>query len=132
MSLIGKTLSGAEFNKIYKVFTFYKFLNDNLIHHGFKYMLGLNEDTKDGLSFCDESPFHLRFEKYGPILAFIEIPDDAQIYVEKDRFKTDKLIITQISDLSNDFFDDICQKNNSLLQIIKECELHNELARQIL
>ena len=104
MSLINTELSGAEFNEIYKDKKFYKFLNDDLIHYNFQYGLGLNIDmrpftptnrcSKGGLYFCDESNSLCHWKSYGKKLAFIEIPDNARVYVEYFNFKADKLIIT--------------------------------------
>ena len=116
MSSIGQVLTGVEFNDIYKV-PLYKFLNNNFEHYGIKYKLGLNIDINKfnptgeclpgGLYFCEESECHRYFMDYGQFIATIEIPDDAQVYVEKYKFKADKFIIKEImkfENISNDFW----------------------------
>ena len=126
-----KEYSGIEFNKIYKDIKLYKFMNDNLIQHNFKYELGLNIDniqfnpnrfTKGGLNFCDEQSCHLYFDWYGKTLALIEIPDDARIFVEEGKFKADKLIIKEILNFDNiddEFWIKIVSKNTDALKYVK-------------
>ena len=70
-----KMYTGDEFNKKYKNTEFYKFLNDDLIHCGLKYKIGLNVDilpfnTDDewaigGLYFCEKSECHRYCKYYG-------------------------------------------------------------------
>ena len=109
MSLIHTELSGTEFNKIYKDTKFYKFLKDDLIHYDFQYQLGLNIDTKPfkpigrcsegGLYFCEESKCYAYCNSYGQKIALIEIPNDARIYIENNKFKSDQIIIMGIIDM---------------------------------
>ena len=99
-------LSGLEF-KAKHVTVFYKILRSDLVHHGFKYQLGLNIDTQlfnpsgscksGGLYFTDIKNI-LDFLDYGEQIALIEVPDDSQIYTENDKFKADKFIIKNIID----------------------------------
>jgi len=83
-------------------------MNNDLIHRGFEYKIGLNVDTNPfgywskGLYFCDQSKCHLHWKDYGTRLALIEIPDDAKVFAEASKFRTDKLIINEIID-----FDDV-------------------------
>ena len=98
------TLSGLEFKKTYGK-TFYKVLRPDLIHHGFRYRPGLNIDTvpfdpsesckPGGLYFADIKNL-LKFLNYGNQIAEIEIPDDSLVYIENNKFKTDKFIIGNI------------------------------------
>jgi len=140
MSLINtkllNVLSGYEFNKIYKDKTkFYKFLNDDLMHNSFKYELGLNVDvnpftpngscSKGGLYFCKENDCHFYVDVYGRKLALVEIPDDAKIYIEQNKFKADKIILTDIINFDN-VPDDIWI-NTLLLRYVKEELQTNEL-----
>ena len=133
MSLIHTELSGADFNNIYKDTKFYKFLNNNLKHYDFQYTLGLNIDTilfnpnstcsEGGLYFCEESKCHMFWRQYGTKLALIEIDDDARVYVEKDKFKANKLVITEIVDfenISDNFWISILSKDGYALQFVKE------------
>ena len=106
-----KEIIGSNFNKIYKNTKFYRFMNDNLTHYGFTYKIGLNKDVYPfnpsgeceigGLYFCDESTCYLFCTHYGNKVAFIEIPDDARVYIEENKFKADKIIITDIVDFEN-------------------------------
>lgn len=127
-------LSGSEFNKIYNGTTFYKFLNNNLIHHGFKYQQGLNIDTKpfkpyryvtdDGLHFYEESApyFHIYYSRHGERIAFIEIPDDARVYIGTNNFKSDKVIITNILSfytMPDEFWIKMLHKRGDALKYIK-------------
>lgn len=103
-------LTGKKFNAQYKQ-AFYKSMNDDYIHYGFEYKLGLNIDTKPfnpsgeclegGLYFCDKSTFHLFWQNYGTTVAIVKIPDDARVYVEQHKFKSDKLIITEFLDFAD-------------------------------
>jgi len=124
-------LTGAEFNSIYTG-RLYKFLNSTLRHHGFRYEVGLNIDTqtfnptgscsKGGLYFCGESNYHLYWNQFGPKVAAIKIPDDARAYVEKDKFKADRLVITEITDfkdVSDRFWINILCKDHRVLKHIK-------------
>jgi len=111
----GAEINGAKFNKIYHQTKFYKFLYDDLIHHDFHYKLGLNVDhvpfkpyglcSSGGLYFCEQSKCHMYWNRYGTKLGIVEIPDDARVYIEGNKFKTDKLILTNIIDF-NDILDD--------------------------
>ena len=127
--------SGAEFNKIYKDTKLYKFLNDDLKHYDFEYRHGLNGDTKQfnptstcsegGLYFCEKSKCYLYWDHYGEKLAIIEIPDDARVYVEEDKFKTNKLVINKIMDfcdVDDDFWMDILMHPDSgyVLKYVKK------------
>jgi len=131
MALLYKTLSGAEFNQVYHNTNLYKFLYNSLKHYDFEYKLGLNIDhnnfnpinkcSKGGLYFCDESNCYKHFGSYGTKIGFVQIPDDAKIYVEDGKFKADKLIITKIvefTDMSNEFWIDITMKNGLALQYV--------------
>ena len=124
--------SGTEFNSYHKPKNT-KFLYDNLEHNRFKYRLGLNIDTvqfntanecsSGGLYFCEESKCHLYFNNYGKKVAFIEIPDDARICVEKDKFKADRLTIKKIREFDNmgdNFWVKILPHNFNALQYIKK------------
>ena len=97
-------LSGLEFKEKYGT-VFYKVLRSDLIHHGFKYQIGLNIDTQSfnpsgscesgGLYFTGIK--HLfEFLSYGQYIALIELPDDSQIYIEYNKFKADQVIIKKI------------------------------------
>jgi len=89
--------------------------------------MGMNIDTvmfnptKDcsagGLYFCEESQCHLFWMYYGTNLARITIPDDARVYIEPDKFKADKIIITSIIDfdhIDDSFWINMIQQSNNI------------------
>lgn len=104
-------ISGETFNTIYNGTKFYKILRTDLTHNNFRYCMGLNIDTvpfsprfacqKGGLYFCEESKAHLYVFHHGDNLARVSVPDDARVYVEEDKFKADKLIIEEITQLEH-------------------------------
>lgn len=131
-SLYYTEISGGKFNHLFRGRKFYKFLFNHLAHRGFQYELGLNIDfrpfnphgecSEGGMYFCDEFTCHLFWKDYGQKLAVIKIPNDARVYIEKDKFKTDKLILTNIIDfknLSDDFWINMLDKEGLVLQFIK-------------
>jgi len=105
-------LTGYDFNKMYKTNKFYKYLDNNTSDHNIQYVLGLNVDVRpiypsnslplpNGLHFYEESQCYLYRNEYEDRckLATIVIPHNATVYVEKNRFRTDRLIITHIEDI---------------------------------
>lgn len=125
-------MPGHKFNKFYCGTKFYKFLNDDLVHHGFKFKLGLNVDhvpfnpntcTSGGLYFCEESKCHMYFSAYGKKLGRVTIPDDARVYVEDNKFKADKLIlesITDFADVPDSFWTTIVELNSNALRYVRD------------
>ena len=120
--------SGVDFNEYYKNTKFYKFLNDDL-----EYKLGLNIDNipfdltngclNGGFHFYEESKCHLYFDNYCEKRVLIEIPDDARVYVEKDEFISDRIIVKEIivfSDIDDNFWIDMAFENSSILQYVKD------------
>lgn len=124
--------SGAQFNEIYKGITLYKFLNNNLTHNGFRYVLGSNKDdisfnpngmcSNGGLYFCDEFNCHLYWRDYGEKIAIITIPDDARVYIEQGKFKADKINVYEIIDfeqMPDDFWIKLSQKDGMAFKYVK-------------
>jgi len=124
------TESGLDFKSRVGT-TFYKFLNNDLMHNGFQYVLGPNTDTNKfcpdanklgGLYFCDETTLHIWWSGYGQKLALVEIPDDALIFTCYSVFKADKFVIKDIidfNDVSDDFWLYIFRKDVKVLDLIK-------------
>jgi len=125
------TISGSDFNTI-NTSKFYKFLNDDLIHYGFQYKLGLNIDTKKfnpngectkgGLYFCEESKCHMFCKYYGGKMGIVSIPDDALVYIEHNKFKADKFIINEIIDFDSvdeSFWINMLDKTGVMLRYVK-------------
>jgi hypothetical protein len=85
-----------------------KILTKDLVHFNFQYKEGLNIDTvpfnptgscqPGGLYFTTmENVFNYLY--YGTKIADVEIPDDAKVYDEGDKWKADKIIIKNIRNL---------------------------------
>lgn len=122
-------ITGAKFNEFHKGKKFYKFLWDNLCHHGIFYKLGLNEDIRPfnpkgecssgGLYFCEENECDMFWNKFGSKVALVEIPNDARVYVEKHKFKADKIVlisITDFKDVPDEFWINIIPKDGMALR----------------
>ena len=131
-SLCYTEISGSRFNHLFKGIKFYKFLFNNLVHRGFEYELGLNIDIKPfnphgkcsegGMYFCDETACHLFWHEYGQKIGTVRIPNDARVYIEKDKFKTDKLVLIDIIDfknMSDDFWINMLDKEGLVFRFIK-------------
>src|SRR3989339_2108397 len=94
--------SGEEFNEKYKECEFYKLLNKDLTHYGYTYKDGLNMDvnefnpkgecSKGGLYFTEKNKIPMWLDTYSFITKCV-IPNDAKIYIENNKFKSDKLIV---------------------------------------
>src|SRR5579872_2844850 len=108
-SLIGEEIAGSEFNELFSNQTFIKLTNETENHNGFQFVDGLNIDTIDfnpngqcqsgGIYFTHSTLMH-KWIGYAPdnIMRYIRkviIPDDARIYIEKYKFKADKIILCQ-------------------------------------
>ena len=104
---IGNVYTGEEFNKISKC-SLYRITNKKEKHNDFQYYDGLNVDTREfdptgecksgGLYFFDEiqvcTAIIMRvyvINRYW--IRKVTIPDDARIYVEHHKYKTDKFIL---------------------------------------
>lgn len=104
---IGKELSGSDFNRIYKNYKFVKLTNKEENHNNFQFQDGLNIDnipfnpngscSKGGIYFIEEQNIG-KWTQYGTYIMYyvrdVIIPNDAKVYVEKDKFKADKLILS--------------------------------------
>ena len=83
--------------------TFYKIMNPDLYHSGLQYKLGLNiltaemleSNCSNGFHFCDarDIPYWMNFYPNG-ILYEINIPSDAKVIKQAQKYKTDRLCIT--------------------------------------
>lgn len=124
-------MSGLAFNNLYKGTKFYKFLFDNLVHRGFQYNLGTNIDdhefnpkyecSEGGLYFCDQTKCHMFWKNYGHTLGVVEIPNDARVYIEKDKFKADKIILSEVLNFKRVpviFWIDMLQYDGTALEYI--------------
>ena len=98
---------------------YYKFFSESRVHYGFYYKEGLNvlKEPFDPTGTCRSGGFYftdinniMQFQGYGPSISEIEIPDDALVYREDEKFKTDKMIIKKF-----ETFD-----HGVLLRLVKE------------
>lgn len=99
-------LSGKKFNELYKNNTFCKMLNDDLKHFKYKYKHGENIDinnfysydacSEGGLYFCDVNELYRYILSYGSLFSYVKIPNDAEVYIEKNKFKSNKIILQKI------------------------------------
>ena len=101
---IGKVFSGYEFKQLYKT-DFYKILTRDLVHNGYQYIDGINicqqqfnpkgECSRGGLYFTELNKILIWLSYYQHLtyIVKVEILDDSQIYVEKDKFKANNFSI---------------------------------------
>lgn len=106
---IGKTYSGKEFNERCKEEIF-KLTSNTENHNGFQYVTGLNVDTKPfspmgkcsagGLYFTTRSfiPEYWQYWMGNVIITMVyarsvTVPDDALVYVERQKYKANKIIL---------------------------------------
>src|SRR5579872_5162141 len=102
---MNKELSGIEFNDLYKNTHLIKLTNETELHNNFQFKDGLNIDTVDfnatkecspgGIYFTEKNKGYMWLNVYydTPMkyMRKVTIPDDARVYIEEDKFKTDKL-----------------------------------------
>ena len=101
----GKFLEGTLIKgKDLKGYILCKVLSEDMVMQGFQYKMGLNEDVKPlategsceaGLHFCLIKDVY-RYLCFGSKLALISIPDDEDVYVDDDKFRTHRLDIKKI------------------------------------
>jgi len=97
----GKVFSGSDFKKEFGTELF-KVFNDEDCHRGYRYVDGPNEDpvpfnpsgtcTSGGFYFTVWSNIH-RFISFGSGYRSVAVPDDALVYVEEYKFKSNKIVI---------------------------------------
>ena len=138
-------ITGKEFNDIYKKYSFVKILADKLKHHGFEYKEGLNIDSIKfnptgtcsacGLYFTDIINAYMYFD-FGNKFSYVTIPDEASVYIEKNKFKANMIILTNILHLSELFLQHIqlcnlfARKNEFALQyIIQQTEQNEQVCK---
>jgi hypothetical protein len=104
-------ISGLTFNKLANGRKFFKLINEQMKHHGLKYepnklhtdpiyFTPFGECNPGGIYFCDESIMY-RWYKYNDYLMYyyaeVKIPDDAKVYIEYHKVKTDKLYLGEFN-----------------------------------
>lgn len=105
--LIGKEITGKQFNELYKDEPLHKFTNKTENQFGFQYVDGLNVDvhpfdlshgdcSKGGLYFtsvinADCGLYRWLYDK--EYVRSVKVPDDARVCIYIDKFKADKIIV---------------------------------------
>ena len=120
---IGITLSGSEFNRIYKDTIFLKLTNETENHNGFQFMDGLNIDSVSfdptgeckpgGIYFTKECEAWRWLNYNSKVMIYmriVTIPNDANVYIEDMKFKADKIILESKQRISQKIYDDAMAK----------------------
>lgn len=108
---VWQVISGEKFNLLTKEFNFkfYKLTNKEEIHRSMKYQTGLNIDTERLMDYTNSSGLHFTSEEnvdmwekslisIGKPVYYkrqVTIPDDAEVYCEYTKFKTNKFILSE-------------------------------------
>lgn len=104
-----KKVLGKRFVQLLSNIKFYKLINRSMVHYDFTYKIGLNvyNGKFNPLGDCDEGGLY--FSSYNDICKFFDgqyyicdvaLPDDATIYIESDKFKCDKIILSNPTEIS--------------------------------
>ena len=132
-------LDGKTFNDCYREKQLIKLTNKLENHNGYQFQTGLNIDSNEfnpsgecqrgGIYFClwEKLSMWLNYSRSPMFYArLVTIPDDAKVWIEKDKFKTDRLILgdrVKIGDLTvwNDssYCLEACKFDGLVLQYIK-------------
>ena len=99
-------LTGHEFNSQHPNIEFYKLTNKEELHNNINFIDGLNIDPIKFNPFGSCLPGGIYFTEYNKIAMWlsysgktmywirkVKIPSDAKVYVEVDKFKTDKIYL---------------------------------------
>lgn len=126
-------LTSKAFNEKYKGTIFVKLINSKEIHNGYKFKTGLNVDIKPfnetgecqcGGFYFTESDKIANWLFYGNNkmmwMRIVTIPNDAMVFVEKDKFKTNKFILGTKKHIWSDkeTCKNILSKNGLLLKYV--------------
>src|SRR5579872_1105985 len=101
-------ISGKQFNEKFDI-KFVKLTNRSENHHGLQFKTGLNIDFRKfhpeghckpgGIYFCEFSNLYnwLNYKSNDEMVyyRYVTIPDDANIYNEGNKFKADKLLLSE-------------------------------------
>ena len=132
-----REITGRKFNQLYGHKMFYKLLYENETHNGLRYETGLNvlletetfnptgECSKGGIYFADIYNIFCEYTMHHWIRR-VTIPDDARVYVEDKKFKTDGIILGNrmlIKDMDEWNDDKMCEiiirSNGDMVQYAK-------------
>lgn len=124
---INTVMTGVEFKKIFHNHISCKVVGLN--ERGFHYEVGpvVNDEefypsgncSKGGLYFCDATEIGSYWEIYGRNIAMLELPDDARVYIEESKCKTDRFVIQKILSIE-EFFEELQSiSHSSIISILK-------------
>lgn len=131
---IGKEYTGEEFNRLTKERIFVRLTTIHEVHNYFQYRTGLNIDfnrfdpsgecKQGGLYFCDFANFTKFIEyadKFCVNMRHVKIPNDARIYVESEKFKADKFILSEPVEIfcNNKLCIYVVRQNGLLLEYVE-------------
>ena len=101
-------MTGKTFNQERKGEVFVKLTNQEEIHNGFQFQTGLNVDRipfnpmgycqPGGIYFCSiEKLYQWLYYNQQPMcyVRLVTIPDDALIWVQENKFKADRMILSE-------------------------------------
>ena len=152
--MLHQVLSGKDFNRQYQGTKFVKLTNHRENHNGYQFQTGLNADSiplnpqrgcqPGGIYFCEISKLILWLNyslEVGTMVYVrsVTIPDDAQVYIEYNKFKADRMILSdrqQIVDLEEWEDQQYCleavRQNHRALNYVKQqtAELCLEAVKQ--
>jgi hypothetical protein len=131
LKMEGEVVSGKKFNKLYKDKVFVKLTNESENHNGLQFKTGLNEDAvpfnpsghcnPGGIYFCQEDRMIEWLSYSGMKMQYcrqVQIPTDSRVYIECDKFKADRVILTERKLISEQKFIEAIEKGNILLACI--------------
>ena len=109
-----QVLTGKQFNSFYHNQIFVKLTNQSENHHGCHFQTGLNTDPMPfdpqgnckpgGIYFClmEKIPMWLNYSLLPMIYCrLVTIPDNAQVWVENDKFKADQIILGERQEIGD-------------------------------
>lgn len=89
----------------------YKILNSTLKHYDHQYTLGLNVLTGDFSPYgnCGAGGLYItdkphRWIGSGTLIATVTLPDDAQVWATRDKYKVNKLILGEWKEISDEIY----------------------------
>src|SRR5579872_6702491 len=114
---IQQCITGKVFNHIYSDRCFVKLTNSYENHNGFQFTDGLNVDTnifnpsgscrKGGIYFTDIEEAGRWIMYGGSTMRYMRqvlVPDNAKVYIEENKFKADKIILSPRKIISRDIY----------------------------
>lgn len=118
-TFIGGGMSGADFKRAYPDCSFVKLTNETENHHGFQFSFGNNVDVRPfgpygscnvgGIYFIEDNKAYEWIDysnDVGPMryMRSVYITDDAQVWVFRDSFKADKIVLGPRTEISRDIY----------------------------